>query len=132
MQDTSGPAELPNGSTAASYADVFCASCFSPVDDYLEACPVCGVALIGEVAGQATKRVRAEAATHRLSGRVPSLLIVIGMWLVLLPGLFIAFQMGLGPVDGRIRTRILIGLVFWAYGSVLYKITSRYVDAKRS
>ena len=132
MQDTSEAAELRNGSTAEGSADVFCASCFSAVGDQLESCTTCGVALTAGADPRATKHVRDDRAPHRASGRVPSLMMVIGMWIILLPGLFGAFGMGMGPAEGRIRARILVGLVFWAYGSVLYKITSRYLEAKRS
>lgn len=57
---------------------------------------------------------------------------VIGMWLVLLPGLIGAFQWLAIPVESPTRTRILVGLAFYLYGSVLYTITRRYLDAKRA
>jgi len=60
------------------------------------------------------------------------LLIVIGMWLVLLPGLIMAFEVLIEPTDARVRTSIIIGLIFWAYGTVLNRVTRRYFEQRHS
>jgi len=53
------------------------------------------------------------------------------MWLVFLPTLVIAFGMLMQPFENVVRVRIIVGLVFWAYGGILYKVTSRYLEARR-
>jgi len=107
----------------------FCASCFSPVDDSLDVCGNCGGTL---TATPDPKRKTVHPEGHSRKRRTsPSLLIVIGMWLVLLPGLVIAFEMLLEPTDARLRISVLVGLVFWLYGTVLNRVTRRYFESKR-
>jgi len=108
----------------------FCASCFSAVDESVEICSSCGAAL----AQSATAGPKKEIARHegpRKNRTPPSLLIVIGMWLVLLPGLVIAFGVLIEPNDARVRISIIVGLMFWAYGTVLNRVTRRYFESRR-
>lgn len=116
----------PDSNVTETEGRTFCASCFSPLDGDVDRCGNCDVALSQPATVEPPK------STLPRSGRAPSALTVIGMWLVLLPGLVIAFGMLMQPVEARVRIRIIVGLVFWAYGAVLYKVTSRYLEAKRS
>src|SRR5687768_10498614 len=40
-------------------------------------------------------------------------------------------RMLMQPFENVVRVRIIVGLVFWAYGGILYKVTSRYLEARR-
>jgi hypothetical protein len=37
----------------------------------------------------------------------------------------------LEPTDARLRISVLVGLVFWLYGTVLNRVTRRYFESKR-
>lgn len=109
----------------------FCASCFSPVDESIEICSHCGTSLAQPATAKKINRTETQRPPRK-NGTQPSLLIVIGMWLVLLPGLVIAFGALIEPTDARVRTSIVIGLMFWAYGVVLNRVTRRYLAARHS
>ena len=130
MADEDPPVERAESSDTGIHDGIFCASCFSPVDEELEVCPNCEVLLSEPGPVSRKKTVCREDGTVRRRTKAPSALIVIGMWLILLPGLVIAFGVLMEPTDARVRISIAVGLVFWAYGAVLYKVTSRYFDAK--
>lgn len=87
----------------------FCASCFSPVDESIEICSHCGTSLAQPATATETHRTEAQRSPRKIGTR--PLLIVIGMWLVLLPGLVIAFFVLIEPTDARVRVSIIIGLI---------------------
>lgn len=108
-----------------------CPSCFSPIEDYFDYCPNCDVPLSQFSTADPLKTIRSEGEMFRRGVKGPSLLVVIGMWLIFLPGLLIAFMV-LGEVgNSRIYVTAAVGIMFWFYGSILFKVTSRYLKAKQ-
>jgi hypothetical protein len=104
-----------------------CPSCFAPIERELDFCPECNAPLSASSTLDPVKRIYSGGEMLRRSTRMrtPSLVIVVGMWLICFPALMIAYHLvfeGEATVFG-----LFIVLI---YGAVLYKVTTRYFAAR--
>jgi hypothetical protein len=117
--------------SAEAHDGPVCPSCFAPVEDDFDYCPNCEAPLSQFSTVDPLKTIRSEGEMFRRGVRAPSILIVVGMWIIFLPGLLVAFMMLTEAGDARIPVTVAVGLMFWFYGSILYKVTSRYLEVRK-
>ena len=128
---------LDEGKTAVdeeleSHDGPVCPSCFSPIEEYFDYCPSCEAPLSQFSTADPLKTIRSEGEMFRRGVKEPSLLVVIGMWLIFLPGLLVAFMLLAEAGNSQVYVTVGVGIMFWFYGSILSKVTGRYLKARNS
>lgn len=108
-----------------------CPSCFFAVEEDFDYCPNCEAPLSQFSTADPLKTIRSEGEMFRRGVKAPSILIVTGMWIIFLPGILVAFMMLAEAGDARIPITVAVGLMFWFYGSILFKVTSRYLEVRK-
>jgi len=98
-----------------------CPHCFANLYQPAAVCPTCNGPL------EQLEDEQNEGASFIPERKRPSLLIVVGMWLLVFPAAFITAYLLMATRGESVLASVGFGFVFLLYAAVLYQVTRNYV-----
>ncbi len=105
-----------------------CPACLSPLwEPRADYCPRCRTPVSLASTFDPLKIIRTEGELFRRGATRPSGVTVLGMWLIFGPGLIGSAALAVAAGGFSI---VLVSPLFWLYGAILYRVTSRYLGER--
>ncbi len=120
-----GPGDRPHARRAErEQPPRACPACLSPLwDARSDYCPRCTTPVSLASTFDPLKIIRTEGELFRRGARRPSGVAVVGMWMLFGPAA--VGSIALAAIIGKFSI-VLLSPLFWLYGAILYRVTTRY------